>query len=111
MLKKSEQQSTGQLALLFPEGGPQPALWDLWDRAGAKVGLTSVARLRWLIEFAERHDASEFPEDLALEALCFRVQQGLFIELAKASRFSGKVFWELSKAVSDGLDHLLAGTE
>src|SRR5690242_15096405 len=108
MSKKSEPEPTRPLAFLFSQGSPEPALWN---RASAKIGWTSIEKLRWLLEFAERRDAAEFPDDLALEALCFMVHQGLFIEWAKARRFASQVFWDLAKAVSNGLEHLLDGTD
>lgn len=95
-----------------PRFGP-----SIWDRAGHAVGLTSLARLHWLVEkFAEYSgsdvSADEMPETIAVQACYFVVQQGAIISASDPpSHLSAKMFQTLAAEVRAGLDNLLAGKD
>jgi hypothetical protein len=84
----------------------------MWSRAAHEVGVTSDARLLWLVEnFAEYGFAND-PETVAVQAIYFLVQQGAAIlQMNAPPQLSADTLQRLAREVTDGLDNLLEGKD
>jgi hypothetical protein len=95
-----------------PQFGP-----SMWDRAAHEVGLTTQARLRWLVEeFAEYRGsdvpADEMPETVAIQACYFVTQQGAITSTTDpTSHLSVKMFQALAADLRAGINNLLDGKD